>query len=114
LEKDKDYTNIRNAWVVKYRYPKNKKGDREWADSCTFPAVDILEYDGDKMRPHDGSFDIGQGRAHVHAEWLRERYPNIEVRISRVGVQPWWLKPDGDPQREFELKAKYDSVIVGE
>jgi hypothetical protein len=114
-EKEKSYDNIRNAWQVQFRFPKDKHlPNREWMVECSFPAVDIVEYDNQKMRPSDGSFDIGQGRAHVHANWLIERHGSdrIETCVRFVGVQPWWVTKDEDPEREFTLKAKYDSRPV--
>ncbi len=114
MEKDKDYTDIRNAWKVEFRYKKRGKiKATDWASDCSFPAVDIIEYDGEKMRPRDGAFDIGQGRAYVHANWLEARDARIETRVTFVGVKPWWVKNDEDPQKEFVLLAKYDSRIAG-
>ena len=111
-----DNPQVRNAWRVDFRFPKRKDESREWMHDMTFPAVDVIEYDGQPYHAHRaGSFDIGQGRAYVHANWLKERFGSeVETRVTFVGVKPWWLKEGEPPTREFPLIAKYDSVIKGE
>ena len=99
-----------SAWTVEFRYPKQSK---EWLEDITFPALDVIEYDGDLFTKKDKSFDIGKGRAYVHANWLKNRHGSaIETRVMFKKESPFWIEKGEPYDKEIILKCKYDATTT--
>lgn len=101
----------KNAWVVEYRH-LDRPG-AEWEVQCHFPAVDIIEWDGESQRGSLTPYvDIGQCRAHKEAYDVVQRFGSkyLASRVRFVHF-PGFLK---NGTREFPIRCRYDQMTSDE
>jgi hypothetical protein len=100
-----------NAWAVKYRLKRKRKGkSEEWLTQTTYPALDVIDYNGETIDQFENhSFDIGQGRAAVEARRLQSDHGKdaIETRVDLVYFQPFDKNP---PNGKITLIARFDNT----
>ena len=98
----------RNAWAVQYRFTDND--DNEWQTQCWYPAIDIIEYDGEVQgKMGQPIIDIGRGRAYNEAHRLEQSFGSGRIEtLVRFVHNPNFVENEG---KEIVLKARYDAML---
>jgi hypothetical protein len=96
---------VLNSWSVAYRFKDRPNID--WEVQCHFPAVEIIEWDGESQEGSLTPFiDIGQCRAYMEARNIEERLGSnrVETLVRFVHFPPFLV----NGTREFTIIGRFD------